>query len=62
MDKTATLGKAFLRKEPCSITYRDSRKRWTRRTIWIERMERDYLLARCELRDGAYRTLPQPRR
>ena len=49
--KQEVLGGAFLRREPCQITYRDRSKRWTRRTIRIEKLETDYLLARCELRN-----------
>lgn len=53
--KELVLGGAFLRKEPCQITYRDKSKRWTRRTIRIEKLEADHLLAHCELRNN-YRT------
>lgn len=49
IDKSKVIGGAFLRGEPCQITYRDKSKRWTRRTIRIEKLQMDYLVARLRV-------------
>lgn len=53
-DKTQ-LAEAFLEDAPCQITYRDQAGRWTDRTIRIEELHRDFVLAKCELRSNGYR-------
>lgn len=53
--KQEAIGAAFFEDAPCEITYHDLAGRWTRRTIHIEELRRDHVLARCEMRDGTYR-------
>lgn len=53
--KQSALASAFFEDAPCRITYRDQADRWTQRTIRIEELKRDHVLAKCELRDNGYR-------
>ncbi len=53
--KQKVISTAFYEDAPCEITYRDLAGRWTRRTIRIEELGRDHVLARCEMRAGSYR-------
>lgn len=53
--KVKVLATAFFENAPCSISYRDKCGGWTERTINIEEMGRSHVLAKCELRGGAYR-------
>ena len=54
-ENQAVLATAFFQDAPCEITYRDLAGRWTRRTIRIEQLGRDHVMARCESRDGNHR-------
>lgn len=49
------LAEAFFENAPCEISYRDQAGRWSARTIRIQELGRDHVLAKCELRGGGYR-------
>lgn len=53
--KQKALAEAFFDDAPCQITYRDQAGRWTERTIRVEELKRDHVLAKCELRENDYR-------
>ena len=46
---------AFFNDAPCQIVYRDKAGRWTERTVEIAELKRDHIIAKCEMRNEAYR-------